>query len=668
MRSLLSSGRRRIRLFLLRILLRYRRWQRFPRSGWARSYQALLRLVWGSADFGTLDLQRVLPRLPVPPLGQTCRSYLASLRLLQTAAEFSVTQSTVASFQRPGGTGEQLQAALLAKASDADNYLDSWWEGGVLLGPRKPLFEEINWYMVGDPEPSSAGQAVRAAQVVCGLLDFRDQINSATLRPERLYGAVPLCMRQYSRLFATTKVPGLVLDALVTYSPDESRHIVVLCKHQFYCLDVVREDGSRWSVRELTEQFEAVMVAATNGRESPIGVLTSTARALWAELRSQLMEHNAEALATIEKALFILCLDECACYDLDELARAGLHGDARNRWFDKSFQVIIPATGQIALYVDHACADGTVGASLFEAALSCTAKPLENEALPARPVSPIRGLRWHLTPGLQKALLTGERDFERLVSNLDLKVLVVPDLGQTRIKRWQLSPDGFAQAGMQFAHHRLHGWFAATYESAQMRQFLHGRTEGIRSCSADIIEFVRAMERRGESMARRYALLQRATDAHAQTARRVMIGMGVERHLMALRLVAFDLGLEPPSIFQDQGYRLGWRLSTSHARSAHSCGAGFWPVADDGYGIGYCVSDSSMYFHITSIHSCRDTSSADLAATLATCLAEMRDVCIRANAEGNSIENRRSIQWRAGKPGDRGRQSNAASLFSDSLR
>ena len=57
----------------------------------------------------------------------------------------------------------------------------------------------------------------------------------------------------------------------------------------------------------------------------------------------------------------------------------------------------------------------------------------------------------------------------------------------------RLSPDAFIQMALQLAWYRTRGEFTATYETALTRLFKHGRTETIRTLSADSRAWVLAM-------------------------------------------------------------------------------------------------------------------------------------------------------------------------------
>jgi hypothetical protein len=57
----------------------------------------------------------------------------------------------------------------------------------------------------------------------------------------------------------------------------------------------------------------------------------------------------------------------------------------------------------------------------------------------------------------------------------------------------KLSPDGYIQMALQLAYRRLHGKGTPTYETASTRLFLHGRTDTIRTYSADSQKFTEAV-------------------------------------------------------------------------------------------------------------------------------------------------------------------------------
>jgi hypothetical protein len=66
---------------------------------------------------------------------------------------------------------------------------------------------------------------------------------------------------------------------------------------------------------------------------------------------------NAQSIALVDNALFLLCLDDLKTTDPTRLIQSLLCGDdGRNRWFDKCFQLIIDGNGQVDfLYYSDLC-------------------------------------------------------------------------------------------------------------------------------------------------------------------------------------------------------------------------------------------------------------------------------------------------------------------------
>jgi carnitine O-acetyltransferase len=86
---------------------------------------------------------------------------------------------------------------------------------------------------------------------------------------------------------------------------------------------------------------------------SALGVLTTESRKIWSHLRSELQKsnkNNANSLAVVESALFVVCLDDyepegvsdicgnflCGSYRLDGGVQVGT---CTNRWYDKVCRV-----------------------------------------------------------------------------------------------------------------------------------------------------------------------------------------------------------------------------------------------------------------------------------------------------------------------------------------
>jgi len=90
--------------------------------------------------------------------------------------------------------------------------------------------------------------------------------------------------------------------------------------------------------------------------ETQIAALTGGSRLHWAQTRQSLFFKgpNRIALDTVEKAAFVVCLDDVP-YDFDKrqpealsnFGRSCLYGKGYDRWFDKSFTLCVATNGRV---------------------------------------------------------------------------------------------------------------------------------------------------------------------------------------------------------------------------------------------------------------------------------------------------------------------------------
>lgn len=114
------------------------------------------------------------------------------------------------------------------------------------------------------------------------------------------------------------------------------------------------------STEEIESGLKAILADDATPAPHPLGVLTTNGRTDWAAARAELIKNpaNAENIKSIDSALFVVCLDDYSPKSLEEGNRQLLHGDARNRWFDKSFSLIISKDGKAGINFEHSWGDG----------------------------------------------------------------------------------------------------------------------------------------------------------------------------------------------------------------------------------------------------------------------------------------------------------------------
>jgi carnitine O-palmitoyltransferase 2 len=63
--------------------------------------------------------------------------------------------------------------------------------------------------------------------------------------------------------------------------------------------------------------------------------------------------------------MFALTLEDITPNSVEQTSRLMLHGDAQNRWWDKSFNLIVAPNGSAAISWEHAWGDGVAVLNFF---------------------------------------------------------------------------------------------------------------------------------------------------------------------------------------------------------------------------------------------------------------------------------------------------------------
>lgn len=489
----------------------------------------------------------------------------------------------------------------------------------------------------------------------------------------------PLDMSQYPRLFKSTRVPKEKKDELWT-SSKRIKHIVVQRGPRFYTLQVLTDDYKPISPVQIEANLRAILaegekdsitgskgdasldgttnrqVGVTNinkqsyEKEAPIGALTGLERNEWAKARDVLNKVCPAEIEAIDSALFVLTLDDSSPEDPASLSRAMLHGDARNRWFDKCFNLIVNANGRAGVAWEHAWGDGAAVLYFFNEVFKHV------NSLPMRePVTSnipnISGSSGNLAkrldfsnalkdPFIISSIRKAESYTDGVISDTNLQVYQMPSFTKEDIKKSNLSPDGVMQMSMQIAHWRAHGYTPSTYESASTAAYKHGRTETIRVATPESVELCRIFSDNNtskEGLLARYAMLSKAANRHRKTTLECVTGKGVDRHLFAMEKWASRTMDSVPGIFTDKGFQhfKTIRLSTSTLSSDALEGGGFGPVNRSSYGVGYGVEERGTHFHIMSYKG-PTTNNNDYAACCDSSLKDFQ-ACIQAAKEAGVL-------------------------------
>ncbi|XP_048580177.1 peroxisomal carnitine O-octanoyltransferase isoform X2 [Nematostella vectensis] len=590
----------------------------------------------------TFMYQEHLPSLPVQTLEHTCGKYLESVKHLLTDEEYMQTEFVVNEFQ--SGIGKKLQQKLEKRGKEHRNWLSQWWEEEAYLRPRSPVAPLVNiggpFMMQEDVWPPAEGTLLkRAAFVIFALLDTWQKIYRQQLKIGKM-GNKPLCMSQYLRLFSECRIPGKDLDSLKAHfclAPEKPpRHIMVQTNGRIFTCYVLDENYEPLTPPDIERQLEAVVKMAKSRPLGPcIGALTAEDRTTWYQSRNLLIAldgKNGEYLHAIETAMVNLVLDyECEGKDYQEVTHNSILGDCRNRWFDKSITVIGCKMGTFATNCDHSPFDGIVEISTMIDA-SVMIRKFNGEWQGRQHignVTPPSELDFVVDDQMLKCVKTAVDKYQKEADRIIIIDTKTTMFGKNHIKRLGVHPDTFCQLAIQLTYYRMHNKPGTAYETAQTRQFYHGRTDTVRSCTAEAVEWCKAMVS-PHNVSEKALLLKKAADKHNKLMMEATNGQGIDRHLMGLAVIAAKEGIPTPNIFTDKA----WKASGGGAnfKLSTSC-TGFWsthggcaPMVHDGYGFFYSIEEEEIYIILSAFKDSTVTDAPRFEKEFTRSLIEMSEV------------------------------------------
>ncbi|KYO19374.1 spermatogenesis-associated protein 9 [Alligator mississippiensis] len=578
----------------------------------------------------TLHYQRSLPRLPIPKLEDSVRRYLNAQKPLLDDDQFRKTEEIARRFE--SGIGRELHKQLVAqdKQNKHTSYISGPWFD-MYLRARESVVLNFNPFMAFNPDPKAEynDQLTRATNMTVSALRFLKTLRAGYLEPEVFhlnpaksdtemfkklirfvpsslswYGAYmvnayPLDMSQYFRLFNSTRLPKFNRDELFT--DEKAKHLLVLRNGNFYVFNVIDGDGNIVKPSEIQAHLKYILSDSSAAPAFPLSYLTSENRDVWAGLRQKLLDNgNEEALHKVDSALFCLCLDDFPIKDLEHLSHVMLHGDGTNRWYDKSFNLIITKDGTSAIHFEHSWGDGVAVVrfqnEVFKDSTQAPAVSPQSQPAAVDSSQAVQKLDFNLNDALKTGIAKAKEQFDAAVKSLTLDSIQFEKGGKELLKQKKVSPDAVAQLSFQMAFLRQNGQTVATYESCSTAAFKHGRTETIRPASIYTKKCSDAFLREPSkySIEDLQRMIMECSKYHSQLTKEAAMGQGFDRHLFSLSYLAMSKGMPLPDFYQDQAYvQLNHNiLSTSTLTSPAVQFGGFAPVVPNGFGVGYAVHDN----------------------------------------------------------------------------
>ncbi|XP_026039841.1 peroxisomal carnitine O-octanoyltransferase-like isoform X3 [Astatotilapia calliptera] len=565
------------------------------------------------------------------------------VRPFASEKDFKATKETVRKFQ--AGVGQELHKKLLQRAKTKKNWLEEWWLDTAYLELRIPSQLNVNFggpapYLEHCWPPAEGTYLQRASIITWHTLQYWNLLRTERLAPQKA-GKTPLDMDQFRMLFCTCKVPGVKKDTIRNYFKTEREgpcpsHLVVMCRGRIFTFDALC-DGEILTPPEILRQLSYVKERCDSEPEGDgVAVLTSEERTRWAKAREHLISidpHNNTILETIQSSLFVISLDEVKPYSTPEnysnMTAEALTGNPTIRWGDKSYNSVVFSDGTFGSNCDHAPYDAMVLVSMcwyLDQQLKATeGKWKGSDAV--RLVSFPEELVFTMDEKVIGDISHAKKQYIESAQDLQVVCYAFTAFGKSTIKQKKLHPDTFVQLAMQLAYYRLHKKPGSCYETAMTRKFYHGRTETMRPCTQEAVNWCKTMmDPTCNDGVRRKAMLQ-AFSRHNNLMAEAQEGQGFDRHLLGLYLIAKEEGRPTPELFMDPLYTKSggggnFVLSSSLVGYTTVLGA-VAPMVHHGYGFFYRIRDDRIVISMSAWKSCHETDAPSLFSSFSSCLHEM---------------------------------------------
>ncbi|KAF2180972.1 putative polyketide synthase [Zopfia rhizophila CBS 207.26] len=495
-----------------------------------------------------------VPKLPLQPLENILDTFYDSISVFGNEEKLAATRRAIESFKQAGGVGQRLQARL-TKLSDDEN-LDNWlydiYNKSFWLQRRAPLRPAMNFFSTHALSRQPYSQAEKAALISLAAFEFKQKLDMGEISQD-IVNDEPQCMESLKWIFNSYRRPGETCDTPLKYPGND--YIVAMRHGHVYTIPLMN-GVEKASLPRLTAVLQMILRTAPE-ETCWASILTAENRTRWAHTRDMAVkvdQYNEEYFSTIEKALFVVCLDDGSPTTSQQRVQCFLLDNNSNRWNDKTLSFIVCENGVSAFWCEHSMIDGTTLDQLGQAITKATFQHSQRPDSGITIVEEGRDFFYYpfkSSPDMDAQITLARRHFKNSTHNIDFVVLELPHLGEQNLRKKRLASKGTIQAIISIAVRQHFGHNPASYEAVSLRSFRQGRLDIYQVHTTEMEAFCSAMvENPNNNSPTMRALLHEAVNAHTVGLANTVRGRGWDRQLTALRYVLGD-GEEEPQLFQD---------------------------------------------------------------------------------------------------------------------
>ncbi|MGY0218228.1 choline/carnitine O-acyltransferase [Endozoicomonadaceae bacterium StTr2] len=476
----------------------------------------------------------------------------------------------------------QSKLASLETGNHFSSLLGELWKKSY-LSDRRPLPYASNYILVLDTSRISGDSFFHKLAVL-----------TIKLLPEEAPASSSQCAEQHYHLYST-RIPEKEEDRLIDTS--QAEYFAVVTPSGIHKINT--KQGITPAALATFYHAQADFALSQSPPGCCLPSVTRQPRDEAALSRQALA--NQPCIEMLDQALFIVILDPPMEHknSLPALFESLLLGENRNRWFDKSLQIIAVGEQHIGLNLAHSHVDGTTWVErLGREQIKCDTTCLAETQFTADGPYQFGSFPPELTSQENESSKTPCVFVHETFQRPELQQLAAA-MAEKKIKDFSL--DAFVQIAIVAAQYQVFvapgGKFRNTYESVAMSNYHFGRTECARAVCEASIQYATHPSQEN---------LVKALGTHKQQIRILKSGRGFERALFLADtlLTKQERDQLPASVTNALQWLNQSPISTSNLSPPTFRHFVFCPTTNDGFGIGYSIASEEIRFNISCFQPC----------------------------------------------------------------
>ncbi|WP_455003479.1 choline/carnitine O-acyltransferase [Cardiobacterium hominis] len=269
--------------------------------------------------------------LPLPSLDDTFATYLQWLRPLVDDKTYAHSAKALEDFRHLEAPKLQRLLEQRADLAAPDSWLIDYWRG-MRLANRGSLPLTGNQAMKIDWKAPQSGLK-RVAHFTHALARVHHAYQNGELRT--ILDDPDTCHGQWEVLRGAARRPLPVEDEYTFNSPhDPARHIIILYQGRGWSMDIHDDKGGIASPAQIENTLYALIQSRPEAPDLPFAAPSVFPNTQAREIRAQLISRgeNAAIWQTVEKALFVLSIDDSHILDDEDALNDAAFSDGSAFW------------------------------------------------------------------------------------------------------------------------------------------------------------------------------------------------------------------------------------------------------------------------------------------------------------------------------------------------